>query len=187
MGPGEGRVYRELSNIIDVSWPQDGNCYHFIWFLYGSLTVLEHSSFSMWVLRFCSSMASLCLAVNFNLEREVFPHVIVPNRGSAGVVIKAMIKRSQVECELAFISAPAARASSWSCWQRNLRRQKSLQITGGGSQVREQSSAGDGQGITLLGVPPIDLRHWSCSKNPEGSLLLPLLWRMVSVERLPRI
>lgn len=149
--------------------------------------VLEQSSFSMWVLRFCSSMASLCLAVNFNLESEVFPHVIVPNRGSAGVVIKAMIKRSQVECELAFISAPAARASSWSCWQRNLRRQKSLQITGGGSQVREQSSACDGQGITLLGVPPIDLRHWSCSKSPEGSLLLSQLWRMVSVERLPRI
>ena len=56
------------------------------------------------------------------------------------------------------------------------------------------SSAGDGQGITLLGVPderllspPIDLRHWSCSKSPEGSLLLPLHWRMVSVERLPHI
>ena len=155
---------------------------------------LKQSSFYMWVLRFCSSMASLCLAFNFNLEREVFPHVTVPNKGSAGVVIKAMIKQSQVECELAFISAPAAGAPSWSCWQRNLRRQKILQITGGGSEVQEQSSAGDGQGITLLGVPderllspPIDLRHWSCSKSPEGSLLLPLHWRMVSVERLPHI
>ena len=83
-----------------------GSLFHILWRQGSAVAV-----FARWF----SRVASLCLAVNFNLEREVFPHVTVPNKGSAGVVIKAMIKQSQVECELAFISAPASRAPSWSC------------------------------------------------------------------------
>lgn len=65
-------------------------------------------------------MDALCLAVNFNLEREVVPQVTFGNKGDTGVVNKAMIKRSQIECELAFISALAAWASSWRLWTKEL-------------------------------------------------------------------
>lgn len=43
--------------------------------------------------------------VNFNREREVFPPVTFLNKGGAGEVIKAMIKRSQIQSELTFICA----------------------------------------------------------------------------------
>lgn len=53
-------------------------------------------------------MDSLCPAVNFNIEREVSPHATFLNKGSAGLVIKAMIKQSQRRCELAFIPASSS-------------------------------------------------------------------------------
>lgn len=73
-GPGGGEwAYRGVRMFLEMSYPV----------MIASITPsdspmahshrLGQSSCSTWVLRFCLSMDSLCLAVNFNTERAVFP------------------------------------------------------------------------------------------------------------------
>ena len=104
-----------------------------------------------------------------------------------------MIKRSQVACEHAFISAPAAWASSWRLLTKELEKAEN-------PLNNKRTLWSEGTTFcwwwTADHSPPSPwwetaqsahrAQTLSCWKSPEGSLLpTPLLWRIVLLEKLP--